>query len=121
MKETEKTQNIKNDEPKKEEFFEGKKEKKGKKERSLFSKIMNVVLWIILFAWMALVFTDFMKTRSEKEPIFCWWNEKTTNYNDGTVTECTGLGYKVINYNRTSFKAIEFGPFWITDRSAENK
>ena len=68
---------------------------------------------------MALVLVDYFKVRNEQEPIFCWFNNHTTTYENGTVKECTGLGYKVINYNREDYKAIEFGPFWIKDRTAE--
>lgn len=95
------------------------KPKKEREGRSIVSRILNVVLWIVLLAWMALVVTDYIHVHNEEKPQFCWFNEKTTSYDDGSVTECTGLGYKVINYNRNSFKAIEFGPFWITDRTAE--
>ncbi|MBO5375519.1 MAG: hypothetical protein J6A52_01550 [Bacilli bacterium] len=114
-----------------EDFFDEKPKKKKKeektekevvyveKEKSLFSRILNIVLWIILLAWMALVLVDYFKVRDEKDPIFCWFNNHTTTYENGTVTECTGLGYKVIRYNREDFKAIEFGPFWISDRTAE--
>lgn len=97
-----------------------KKERPQREGRSIVSRILNILLWIVLFAWMALVIVDFINVQNEKQPQFCWFNEKTTSYNDGSVTECTGLGYKVINYNRTSFKAIEFGPFWISDRTAED-
>ena len=43
----------------------------------------------------------------------------TTKYDDGEVKWCLGAGYKIYDYNRTSFKAIEFGPFWSKDRSNE--
>lgn len=109
------------EEPKKEEKVEKpKKEREEGKTKKIISRVLNVLLWIVLLAWMALVVTDYIHVHNEEEPKFCWFNEKTTNYNDGTVTECTGLGYKVIKYNRTSFKALEFGPFWIEDRTAEN-
>lgn len=98
-----------------------KKEKNEKKEKSIFSRILNVVLWLVLFAWMILVLIDYFHVKNEEEPQFCWWAKKTTEYTDGIVKECTGLGYKVINYQRKSFKAIEFGPFWIDDRTAEDK
>ena len=88
------------------------------KERSLFSKIMNVVLWIILLVWMAICLIDFYKVTKVQEPIFCIKKE-TTTYDDGTVDSCLGLGYKVYNYKRASYTAIEFGPFWTTDRSVE--
>lgn len=103
------------------EFFDEnpKKERKEKRDKSIISRVLNIVLWIILFAWMALVLTDYFKVRNEDDPMFCWFNNKTTSYENGTVKECTGLGYKVIKYNREDFKAIEFGPFWLTDRTAE--
>ena len=69
---------------------------------------------------MIIVFSDYIKVHNEEEPKFCW-NEKTTTYDDGIVVQCSGLGYKVINYKRASFRAIEFGPFWIKDRTAENE
>lgn len=100
---------------KKEEFFEEKKDKK-----SLFSRIMNIVLWIILFAWMGICLVDFFNTKAGKSPVFCLKKE-TTTYNDGKVYTCTGLGYKIFNYRRTSFSGDEYGPFWSTDRTAETK
>lgn len=98
-----------------------KAEKDNEDKKRLISRIVNIVLWVILFAWMALVFVDFLHVKNEEEPQFCMWNKKTTQYSDGKVTECTGLGYKVINYKREDFNAIEFGPFWIKDRTAKTK
>ena len=102
---------------KKEENFLDEKPKM-EKEESTFNKIMNVILWIVLFAWMAVCLIDFYKTHEEQEPIFCLKKE-VTKYDDGNVKSCLGLGYKVYHYNRKSFKAIEFGPFWSKDRTAE--
>lgn len=100
------------------EFVE--KPKKEKREgRSVVARVINIVLWVILFAWMALVLVDYFHTRNETDPQFCFWNKQTHEHEDGNVTECTGLGYKIIKYNRTSFKAVEFGPFWISERNAE--
>lgn len=109
-----------------EEFFKtgskkNKREKENDNKKSLISRIVNIALWVILFAWMALVLVDYIHTRNDEKPQFCWWNKNTTQYEDGTVTSCNGLGYKVINYNRDSFKAIEFGPFWIKDRTQKDK
>ena len=98
---------------------EPKKERPEREGRSILSRVLNILLWVVLFAWMALVVIDYFHVQNQEKPQFCWFNEHTTSYNDGSVTECTGLGYKVINYDRTSFKAIEFGPFWIKDRTAE--
>lgn len=103
------------------EFVEDKKNKnknKGK-EKSVFSKVLNVILWVVLIGWMAICLTDFYNVSKEKSPIFCIKKE-TTTYDDGTVDMCLGLGYKVYNYKRDSYNAIEFGPFWTNDRSAES-
>ena len=96
-------------------------EKDNEDKKRLISRIINIVLWVILFAWMELVFVDFLNVKNEEEPQFCMCNKKTTQYDNGKVTECTGLGYKVINYKREDFNAIEFGPFWIKDRTAKTK
>ena len=101
----------------KEENFLDEKPKREKGE-STFNKIMNVILWIVLFAWMAICLIDFYNTHQEKEPMFCLKKE-VTKYDDGQVRSCLGLGYKVFHYERSSFKAIEFGPFWSKDRTAE--
>lgn len=108
---------VKKEKKQKDEFWDSKPPREG---RSLVGKIVNVVLWVILFAWMAVCVTDFILVKTEREPIFCF-GEKTTTYSDGTVDSCYGAGYKVYNYKRESFKAIEFGPFWTKDRTAENK
>ena len=107
---------------KEEELFDDSKEKKElKKEekgKSTFNRIMNVILWIVLFIWMGICLVDFFKTRAEAEPIFCIKKE-TVKYDDGEVDSCLGLGYKIYHYKRTSFNGIEYGPFWSKDRSAE--
>lgn len=108
--------------PKKKKQNTDKKEKEVvyvKEEKGILGTIINIALWVLLIAWMVIVLVDYFKVRDDKEPVFCWWNEKTTTYENGTVEECTGLGYKVIKYNREDFKAIEFGPFWIKDRTAK--
>lgn len=99
-----------------------KEEKKNNRkdgERSLAGKIINIVLWVIVLGWMAVCITDFLKVQNEKDPIFCLKKE-TVKYSDGNVSVCTGLGYKTYNYNRSCFKAIQFGPFWTKDASIEN-
>lgn len=112
----------KKEDTKEENFLDEKKSRKdvNKKygEKTLLSKIINVVLWIILIAWMAVCLFDFYKVHREQNPVFCI-NKGETKYDDGNVEWCLGLGYKVYNYNRDSFKAIEFGPFWSKDRSVE--
>ena len=79
---------------------------------------MNIVLWVVLIIWMGICLIDFYNVHQKKDPMFCLKKE-TTKYDDGKVDSCTGLGYKIYNYQRKSFNGIEYGPFWSKDRSAE--
>ena len=110
-----KTQTKKEVEPKKEieisqEFIE------NKKEDSIVIKIINIILWILLFVWMGICLFDFFKVKQEKKPVFCI-KEETIQYEDGTVETCLGLGYRTYEYKRESYKGYEFGPFWTKDKS----
>ena len=96
-----------------EESFDEKKDKK-----STFQRVMNIILWIVLFIWMGICLIDFFNAHNENDPIFCL-SKETVKYDDGQVRICTGLGYKVFNYERASYKGIEYGPFWSSDRSAK--
>lgn len=94
---------------------ENKKAKKKPRKR-IVSRILNTIVGIILLVWMGICLVDFFNVREEKEPMFCI-SKETIEYEDGTVDSCLGLGYKVYNYKRDSYRGIEFGPFWINDRS----
>ena len=97
-----------------EDFLDEKKDKK-----STFNRVMNIILWIVLFVWMGICLVDFFLTKTDHEPIFCL-SKDTTEYSDGQVRSCTGLGYKIYHYERDSYKGIEYGPFWSKDRSVGN-
>jgi hypothetical protein len=94
-----------------------KKEKKAR-AKGLFTKIINIVLWVILFAWMAVVITDFVLVQNEKSPKFCLADKEVT-HEDGTIAKvCTGLGYKAFHYySGENMTGIKFGPFWLADDS----
>lgn len=94
-------------------------DKKEKKQQSLISKIIWTIIWILIFVWAGMLLFDYYNVSQEKEPKFCIKKE-IIEYPDGSVDVCTGLGYKVYHYERESFNAREFGPFWIEDRSAKN-
>ncbi len=90
-----------------EEFVENKKHKK------IVKIIAEVLFWlilvIILFPWIH----DYIKVVNEEEPKFCI-QEKTYEFEDGTVEECLGIGYKVYTYDRTSIDLkTQFGPFFM--------
>lgn len=82
-------------------------------------KIWDIVFWIV-FAVVALTWVvDFFRVSDRKDPMFCL-NKKTHTFEDGTVEQCTGLGYKVYEYNRSSLDSgIQFGPFFIKMKQPE--
>lgn len=88
------------------------------KAKEIFIKILNIVLWIVLFAWMAICLIDFFNVRNEKDPMFCI-SKDTIEYEDGNVDVCVGPGYKVFKYERDSYKGIEFTHLFAKDRSAD--
>ena len=78
---------------------------------------IKVVLLAIIIIWIIIFFIDYFRARQSKTPLFCI-SEETKEYDDGTVYSCTGLGYKMYKYNRSSIDAtIEFGPFFIKERT----
>lgn len=100
---------------KEEDFYEEKKNPVKEK----IVKILNVLLLVVVIAWAGLVLFEYFNVRGKNEPKFCFWKQETKVYDDGNVESCIGLGYKVITYNRTSYRALEFGPFWISERTPE--
>lgn len=99
-----------------------KQEKKNSRrdgERTLVGKIINIVLWVVVLAWMAICITDYIKVQNEEKPIFCL-NKETVKYDDGNVYVCNGLGYKVYNYDRECFQALQYGAFWTKDASLKS-
>ena len=83
------------------------------KKISIIKTIFNVIFWVAIIGLAAIWLTDFIKVQNEKGPMFCL-SEKTHEFEDGTVDECVGLGYKVYTYNRESLKnARQFSPFFV--------
>jgi hypothetical protein len=81
--------------------------------KSLLKKIWNIFFWAAFVILLAIWVTDFIHVTREENPTFCL---KTTvyEYEDGTTTECVGLGYKVYNYDRSSLAIkAQFTPFFI--------
>lgn len=86
---------------------------------SIIKKIFDIIFWLV-FAILALIWiVDFINVNNDKEPVFCIKTE-VHEYDDGQTVECTGLGYKVYKYNRTSTgTGYEFGPFFVKMKGAE--
>ena len=89
--------------------------KKVKKEKSKAAKVFDVVISIVVFSIMFIWIFDFLNVYTDKDPKFCLEKE-IKEYEDGSTTICTGLGYKVYQYDRYSIEGSEFGPFWMEER-----
>ena len=87
-------------------------EVKDEKEKSLGRVIFDIVFWVVISILAIVWLTDFIKIQNSKEPVFCLV-EKVHEFEDGTVDECIGLGYKIYDYNRDSITAHQFGPLFI--------
>ncbi len=79
--------------------------------------VLKVLMILLIIAWITIIFVDFFRTKSEKNPMFCI-SEKTIKYNDGETYECVGLGYKMYRYNRAC-SGIQFGPFFMKELTIE--
>lgn len=79
--------------------------------------IIKLVILAFIIVWIICFFIDYFRARQNKTPFFCV-SEQTKRYEDGSVYSCTGLGYKMYKYNRTSIPtSVEFGPFFIKERT----
>ena len=71
---------------------------KNENKINLIIRIFNVILTIVVFGVVGMALIDFLKVNQEKEPMFCIKKE-VIKHEDGTVDVCTGIGYKVYQYN----------------------
>ena len=79
--------------------------------------IIKVILLSIIFIWTICFLIDYIRVRRNNEPIFCI-KENIKEYDDGTVYECVGMGYKTYKYDRTSIPiTVQFGPFFLKERT----
>jgi len=82
-------------------------------KRKLIRIVFDIIFWIVIICLLIIWLTDFINVQNDKDPVFCI-SRKTHVFDDGTVEECVGLGYKIYDYNRTSLsKSRQFGPFFI--------
>ena len=89
------------------------KEENKKEWKEIIFKIWDIVFWICFVALALTWITDYFRVRDAKEPQFCITN-KTHQFEDGTVKQCNGLGYKVYVYERESLdNGVEFVPFFV--------
>lgn len=105
------------EEEKKEVVETTEKKETEKKKPHIVVRIFNIILWLILFGWMAVCIIDYFNVVNENEPQFCIEKE-TITYDDGNVYVCKGPGYVAYHYDRRSYSGYEFGPFWTKEKSS---
>mgnify|MGYP001130900295 CR=1 FL=1 len=70
-------------------------------------EIIKVAIIALVLIWIIIFFIDYFRARSNIK-----------EYSDGSVYTCTGLGYKMYKYDRTSINMdVEFGPFFMKERT----
>ena len=84
--------------------------------REKIKKIFDIVISIIVFGILGAWLVDFYNYYQGNEPALCI-KEEVYEYEDGKTKSCTGLGYKVYIYERSSIEGMEFGPFWLEERN----
>lgn len=90
-----------------------KSEIKNKEEKNVIKIALNILFWTLLTVIAIIWIIDFNKVQKEEKPVFCII-EKTHKFEDGTVEECIGLGYKIYEYKRESINGTrQFSPFYI--------
>lgn len=88
-------------------------EEQKKEKKNIVKIVFDVVFWVGIIVLAAIWITDFVKIQNEEKPMFCLV-QKTHEFEDGTVDECIGLGYKIYEYNRESLNnARQFSPFFV--------
>ena len=86
----------------------------------IVSKMFNIVITLVVIIWAGILLYDYFQVSNEKEPKFCI-EKSLVKYDDGVTKICKGIGYKIYKYERESFSGLDFGPFWIKERTATNK
>lgn len=74
-------------------------------------KKLLLVIVIILGLWVVLFTTDYILYKNNHKPLLILKTDKK-EFQDGYVATYTGLGYKVVEYNRESIKQFTFIPIF---------
>lgn len=94
------------------------------KKKSPFSKIFSLILLILVLGWSYILYTDYTRVNNKQEPKYCYWQKTEEKFENGTISSCTGLGYKVIHYVKNEedgdiIKVDELIPIWIKVKTLE--
>lgn len=83
------------------------------------SKKIELGILIFLIIWTIIFAINYFQYSNSKDLIFAICHTK--KYSDGSVRECTSLGYVYRSYNRNAIKKEEFVPFWVLRKNPEAK
>jgi len=87
-----------------------------KKKNLVLTIIVPPIIFLIFLAlfvaWAFLVYSDYGRVKASQDPQYCVFGTNVNETEDGTITECIGLGYKVIKYKTLDIKMTEFVPVW---------
>jgi hypothetical protein len=90
---------------------EEQKEEQTPKKKHIAIRILNVIIWLVLFVCLSIAAIDYINLINENEPQFCLKRE-TIKYDDGNEYYCKGILYETYIYERDSKKGYSFIPFW---------
>lgn len=80
------------------------------------SSPVKIIIFLIVLAlfvsWAFLVYSDYGRVKASQDPQYCVFGTNVDETKEGTITECIGLGYKVIKYKTLDIKMTEFVPVW---------
>ena len=68
----------------------------------MLAKLKQNFISILLATMTIAILFDYFATVKKVEPLFCF-KEEIEKFDDGEVITYTGLGYKIIKYNRNSY------------------
>ncbi len=78
--------------------------------------IFKALLLVLVVAWIGLIISEYIIYTKDLPMLVVVYEETLDNYDDGQVRIYYGLGYKRIEYDRTSIRGKEFGHFFIKVR-----
>ncbi len=94
------------------------------KKKNPFGTIFSVILMILVVAWSFIMYSDYTRVNDKKNPKYCIWEQKVDKFENGSISSCVGLGYRVVHYNKTNeageeVRVDEFTPIWVKIKSLD--
>ena len=92
--------------------LENQQNKSSKISKIILSILFLFIITILISIWIS----DYQKVKNNQEPEFCL-STQIYEFEDGSITQCIGLGYKIYKYERISLpRTMEFGTIFMKMR-----